>query len=122
MSSATISKAAQYIVWDARKNDKSFAQVMQSAQAQAVTDTEAELYEAFIGTRPYKPRTYTAQVVKPNPFKAAWDRLQQAIEDGLLSEDEATGYANQIKGKEKEIADKAKAHRLQSLSETILAL
>lgn len=120
-----LTKASQWIVWDARKHGKSFDEVLKAAHAKGVTDTDAELEQAYIGTRPYSPqpqRVVQAKRVQANPFEQAWARLQQAIEEGLLSEDEATGYADQIRAKEKAIADKAKADRLQRLSEQILAL
>lgn len=58
MSSATISKAAQWLVWHARKNNWTLDAMLDRAEFQGITDSDEALTVAFHGNRPYQPRTY----------------------------------------------------------------
>ena len=117
-----LTKAAQWIVWDARKNGKSFQTVLDAAAKNSqVTDTVEELEKAYIGSRPYAPqpqRTAHAQVLKANPYEQA----RRQVNALNLPKSEADGLLAAIDAKEKAAKAKAQEKVLDQLAQVIADL
>lgn len=127
MSSATISKAGQWLVWHARKNNWTLAAMLDRAEFQGITDSEAELITAFHGNRPYQPRTaklpqrvYSAKpVVELTKGEKALNALHAAA--AVLDSTLLTEYAIKVEAMLEAEAQEAEAAILQAQAEALMA-
>jgi hypothetical protein len=116
----SLSKKAQWIVWQGRKDGADAEAIVSRCEEKGVTDSREDLLKA-ITSRPYQPqpqrtRTYTAQQVSP-----AEALMQKVAALGLTSE-EAEPILAILKQKQAEAKAAAKAKLLADLLAAAQAL
>lgn len=106
----SLTKKAQWIVWEGRKSGRSTAEILTICESKGVTDAQADLVQA-IESRPYQPqpqRVYHASKVN-NPFAALTALIAQVADPEQRKVFEAA-LAQKIEDKRKAIeAEKQQA-------------